>query len=70
MNLNVLRFERTLYTFLDFLSEVGGLSGILYSFFAILVMIWNGNKFDNFMAYRLFKVKRAKPKKPVSLYAD
>lgn len=62
MNLNVLQYERTLYTFFDFLSEVGGLSGILFSFFAIVAMIWNGKKFDNFMAYRLFKVKREKPR--------
>ena len=55
MNLTVQQYERTLYTFFDFLSEVGGLSGMLYTLFAMIVMFWNGNKFDNFMAYRLFK---------------
>ena len=70
MDLTVLQYGRTLFTFFDLLSEIGGLSGILVSFCAIIVMIWNGNKFDNFMAYRLFKLKRIKPRKAVSLYHE
>ena len=56
-NLNLTEFERTIYTGFDFLSDVGGLSGILMSFLAIIVGIWNFNSFENVMASHLFKFR-------------
>ena len=49
-NLSMTEYLRTIYTGFDFLSDVGGLSGILMSFLAIIVSLWNYNSFDNAMA--------------------
>ena len=42
------------------LSDVGGLSGLFVTVFAMLAGIWNFNSFDNFMVSRLFKIKKPK----------
>ena len=60
MDLNIMQFERKLYTVFDMLSDVGGLLGILTSICALLNAIWNYQAFDNFMVSRLFKIKRPK----------
>ena len=57
-NLDLTEFNRTIYTGFDFLSDVGGLSGILMSFLAIIVGAWNFNSFENIMASNLFKFRR------------
>ena len=57
-SLTMLYYERTVYTTFDFLSDVGGLSGILISGLWIFVHFWNFNSFDNFMAVNLFKMKK------------
>jgi len=57
-NLAMTEFSRTIYTAFDFLSDVGGLSGILMSFLAISVGLWNYNSFENAMASHLFKFRR------------
>ena len=57
-SLTMLFYERTVYTTFDFLSDVGGLSGILISGLWAFVHFWNFNSFDNFMAMNLFKVKK------------
>ena len=49
---------RKCYSFLDLLSEVGGIIGILTVFFSSVVSCFNYNNFDNFMVSRLFKVKK------------
>ena len=49
--------ERTVYTSFDFLSDVGGLSGILISGLFIFVRAWNYNYFDNYMVTNLFQMK-------------
>ena len=57
-DLNMNAFERTVYTSFDFLSDVGGLSGILVSGLWIFVNAWNYNSFDNYMVSNLFKMKK------------
>ena len=49
---------RKCYSFLDLLSEVGGMIGILMVFFSSVVSCFNYNNFDNYMVSRLFKVKK------------
>ena len=58
MDLNVLQYERQVYTFFDMLSEVGGLQGMLMMSFGYILSIWNYNSFDNFMVSRLFKIRK------------
>ena len=41
----------------DMLSEIGGLSGILVSTFAIMTSIWNYLAYDNYLVSRLFIVR-------------
>ena len=57
MNLDQLFIAREGYTFLEVLSDVGGLEGLLLSFTAAILVIFNHNNFDNYLASRLYKVK-------------
>ena len=56
MDLSRTEFDRSRYTFFDLLSDVGGLSGMLASIFAIMMSIWNRNALDNYLVTRLFKI--------------
>ena len=58
MDLSLIHYERTLYTFFELLSDVGGLSGILVTIFTVVVSIWNFNSFENLMVSNLFKIKK------------
>ena len=48
-----------MYTLFDFLSDIGGLSGILFYLCALIIGIWNFRTFDNMMVSNLFRVKPA-----------
>lgn len=56
MNLSLTHYERTVYTVLDLLSDIGGLSGMLLSLFSALMGLWNKNLMQNTLAVLLFKV--------------
>ena len=58
VNLDVNHYERKVSTYFDMLSDIGGLTGILGTVFAIVSSIWNFNSFDNHMVSRLFKIKK------------
>ena len=58
MDTGLMTYSRVVYTLFDLLSDIGGLSGILISFFLMIVTAWNHNKFDNMLVSRLFKIKR------------
>ena len=45
------------YTFLDYLSDIGGVQGILISFVIYLMTIFNHNYFDNSMVTRLYRME-------------
>ena len=60
MNLDKVTMARTGYTFLDVLSDVGGIQGMFLSFFGSVLCILNYNHFDNYLASRLYKIKGSK----------
>ena len=41
---------------LDWISDVGGIQGILISVMAMLISFWNYNQFENHMVSRLYKL--------------
>ena len=57
-NLNLMTYQRTVYTLFELLSDIGGFSGLLYSICAMITFAWNFNSFENFMVQRLFKLKK------------
>ena len=57
MDLNLMTYERTLYTLFDLLSDVGGLSGILVTIFSVIISIWNYNSLENLLVSNLFNIK-------------
>ena len=58
MDLNVMQYERNVYTVFDLLSDWGGLNGIIITVFSVISATWNYLSFDNFMVSRLFKIKK------------
>ena len=52
LNLNVV--DRSGYTLLDVLSDVGGLQGILISGFLLVLSILNHNLLDSYLVSKLF----------------
>ena len=57
MNLDMGILSRSGYTFIDVLSDVGGIQGLLISAISIIIGFFNYNHFDTFVASRLFTVK-------------
>ena len=45
------------YHLFDFMSDIGGMQGLLYSGFAFFISIWNYMMFDNYMVSRLYKLE-------------
>ena len=60
MNLNQLVIVREGYTIFDFLSDIGGMQGILISFAAIFLGVWNYHFMDNFLVTRLYRLGQIK----------
>ena len=58
MDMNIMHYERKLYTLFDMLSDIGGLAGILSLFFGVISAAWNYQVLDNFMVSRLFKIRK------------
>ena len=56
MDLNVIHYDRKVYTVFDMLSDWGGFNGIFITFFGVISSTWNYLSFDNFMVSRLFKI--------------
>ena len=46
------------YNVLDFLSDVGGMQGMLASLALFFLAVWNHNYFDNHMVSRLYKISK------------
>ena len=61
MNLNQIVISRSGYTLLDFLSDVGGINGMLMSCATVVLAFWNYDMLNDSMVTKLFKLK---PKKP------
>ena len=58
MNMNLKMIARDGYTILDFLSDIGGILGLLISGITYILVSWNYNYFENFLVTRLFKLQR------------
>ena len=61
-NLNLVVVARDGYTVLDWISDIGGIQGILISFIALIIGYWNYNHFDNYMVFGLYRIKNDSPK--------
>ena len=57
MNMDMNLIERSGYTVLDILSDVGGLQGILISGISLILSIFNNNYLENYLVNKLFKSK-------------
>ena len=57
MDLNRVDFQRSRYTVFDLLSDIGGLSGIFFTIFAVFMSAWNYNALENYIVAHLFKLK-------------
>lgn len=66
MSLDLIRYDRKLYTSFDVLSDIGGLSGMIFYLFAVILKIWNYNAFDNYMVSRLFRLKKTDEERKAS----
>ena len=56
MNLDLLTIQRTYYSLLDVLADIGGLMSITLEIFAICLVIINYQHLENYMAVNLFKL--------------
>ena len=54
MNLNQVIIARDGYTYLDFLSDIGGMQGMLISLIAFFISFWNYNHLENYMVSNLY----------------
>ena len=49
--------SRDSYKFVDFLSDIGGMNGMLISGSLLFLSMWNFNNFDNTIVSRLYKIE-------------
>ena len=54
MSMDKISVQRSIYTSLDLLSDIGGIQGILFSLFAIVVALFNSDHFDEYFIARLY----------------
>ena len=54
MSMDQVSVQRNIYTSLDLLSDIGGIQGILFSLFAIIVALFNTDHFDEYFIARLY----------------
>ena len=57
MNLDQLVIARDGYTFLDFVSDIGGMQGMLISGCAFVLTIYNYGHLDNFLVSKLYRLR-------------
>ena len=57
-NMDLTVISRDGYTVLDYISDIGGIQGILISFIAIILSLWNYNYLDNYMVSMLYKIDK------------
>lgn len=58
MDLDAMEVSRHRYTAFDLLADVGGLSGMFATIFAIFMAIWNYTALDSLLMSHLYKVKK------------
>ena len=50
--------DRTGFTILDFLSDVGGIGGLLFSGTSIILAMLDHNRLDNYLVSKLYKLNQ------------
>ena len=68
--MNKYAVERSGYTILDLLSDIGGIEAILFSFFAVIISVFNYKNFANTLASKFYKIKVAKKADLISKKID
>ena len=58
MSLDLITYEREVYTFLLLLSDIGGLAGALVTLLSLFMTLWNFKTFDNYLVSKLFRIRR------------
>lgn len=58
-NKDLINVSRDGYTILDWISDIGGIQGILISAIAIILGYWNYNYFDNYMVQKLYMIAKS-----------
>ena len=58
MNFDILEISRDSYKVVDFLSDIGGMQGMLMGGALLFLGFWNFNNFDNILVQKLFIVKK------------
>ena len=58
MNLDVWSVDRSYYSLLDCLSDIGGILQVLLSGLAFFLLILNYQHMDNFLAVNLFRIRK------------
>ena len=59
LDFDLIRSERTYYTFIDWLSDIGGVQSILTSFAGVLISIVKHDRIANFLASNLYKIRNS-----------
>ena len=57
-NLDLKVVSREGYTILDFLSDLGGMQGLIYSVLAMMLGFWNYNYLEDFLVSRLYRLEK------------
>ena len=65
MNLDQKVIARAGYTSLDYISDIGGMQGMLLSLMAWLIAIWNYNMFNDHLVTRLYKIEKVDADKQI-----
>ena len=65
MNKNKVFVSRSIYTALDFLSDVGGIQGILITFFAFCTTALNTDNFEEHLVRYLYTYRSKTKKGPL-----
>ena len=58
MNLDLTVISREGYTILDFISDIGGMQVMIFSFLAVVLTFWNYNYFDDYLITKLFRLQQ------------
>ena len=59
-NLDMTMVAREGYTVLDYLSDIGGMQGILVGTFTFILKLWNYNYLEDHLVSKLFKFRETK----------
>ena len=58
MNMDRMFVQRSVYSVLNFMSDIGGLHAALFVLFGFLFMFVSVNAFDNFLVSLLFRAEK------------